>query len=256
MSTTTNEKQPFYGPAQESSVDNFGASLNYSAASCHSFELSPSEVPVDNFGASLNYPAASCHSFELSPSEVTVDNFGASLNYPATSCYSFANTTEAVLYDNGETFNILNSEDDVRAGQTALLSTEFNHADIPNWNYNSTGDIASTSLDPVTNFQNCTPLEQNTASSNDGYLQGVLDGIDMGINFNWQEMNVLAPAPTEQGFISGEVDANTVLIGQQATPSAPVIGPFANHVAPALVLRATPLAVVKLLDAKVTAIVT
>ncbi|KAK6607769.1 hypothetical protein H4I96_04004 [Botrytis cinerea] len=55
----------------------------------------------------------------------------------------------------------------------------------------------------------------------------------MGINFNWQEMNVLAPAPTEQGFISGEVDANTVLIGQQATPSAPVIGPFANHVAPA-----------------------
>ncbi|KAK8906570.1 hypothetical protein QC760_005158 [Botrytis cinerea] len=193
MSTTTNEKQSFW----KSEREGWG----------FQFELGPSEVPVDNFGASLNYPAASCH--------------------------SFANTTEDVLYDNDETFDILNWEDDVRADKTALPPTEFNHADIPSRNYNSTGDIANTLLDPFTNFQNFTSFEQNTASSNDGYLQGLLDGIDMGINFNWQEMNVLAPAPTEQGFISGEVDANTVLIGQQATPSAPVIGPFANHVAPA-----------------------
>ncbi|KAF7954399.1 hypothetical protein EAE96_005522 [Botrytis aclada] len=87
------------------------------------------------------------------------------------------------------------------------------------------------------NFQNITPFEQNTASSNEQYFQGLCDGFDMGINLRGQEMNFFASAPnitTEQGFVSGEADANTAaLIGQQATPPAPLIGSFVNHVAPA-----------------------
>ncbi|TEY61120.1 hypothetical protein BOTCAL_0174g00020 [Botryotinia calthae] len=168
--------------------------------------------------------------FELSPSEVPVDNFGASLDYSAASCFSLAHHTEN---DNVETFDTLNWNDDVRADQTASLPIEFNYANIPNGNHNSTSDIATAFSDPFMNFQNFTSFEPNTASSNDGYIQGLRDGFDMGINFNWQGMNVLASASTEQGFISGEVDANTALIGQQATPPAPVIGSFVNHVAPA-----------------------
>ncbi|TGO28522.1 hypothetical protein BPAE_0026g00110 [Botrytis paeoniae] len=174
--------------------------------------------------------------FECSPSEVTLDNLEASSDYSAASCFSSAQTTDNVLYDNVETLDILNWSDGVRADQTALLPTEFNHANVSNWDYNSTGDIATAYLDPFMNFQNFTSFEPNTSSSGDRYFQGLWDGINAAINLHGQETDFVASAPnitTEQEFISGEVDTNTALIGQQATPPAPLIGSFANHVAPA-----------------------
>ncbi|KAF5872952.1 uncharacterized protein Bfra_008229 [Botrytis fragariae] len=155
---------------------------------------------------------------------------------PAT--FPFTHPNDNVLYDNVETLDIFNWNDDVRADQTALLPTEFNHSNVPNWNYNSTGDIATASLDPFMNFQNFTSFEPNTfSSSDDRYFQGLCDGIDMGIDFHGQEMNFFASAPKttteQQDFISGEADTNTTLIGQQATPPAPLIGSFANNIAPA-----------------------
>ncbi|CCD44623.1 similar to transcription factor Zn, C2H2 [Botrytis cinerea T4] len=214
MSTTANKEQL-----------NFAASYEYN-------NNKNNVTPNDHNITTSSLDGEFGFQLEHSPNEIPINYLEASLDHSSASLSS-THPTDNVLYDNVETFDIINWNDDVRADQTALLSTRFNHANIPKWNHNSTGDIANTSLDPFTNFQNFTSFEQNTASSNDGYLQGLLDGIDMGINFNWQEMNVLALAPTEQGFISGEVDANTALIGQQATPPAPVIGSFANHVAPA-----------------------
>ncbi|TGO48145.1 hypothetical protein BCON_0250g00180 [Botryotinia convoluta] len=124
--------------------------------------------------------------FELSPSEIPIDNLEASLDHsPAT--FPFTHPTEDVLYDNVETLDIINWNDDARAGQTA-------------------------------------------------YFQGLWDGIDAAINLHGQEMDFFASAPnttTEQGFISEEADTNTALIRQQATPTAPLIGSFVNHVAPA-----------------------
>ncbi|KAF7898414.1 hypothetical protein EAF00_004860 [Botryotinia globosa] len=96
---------------------------------------------------------------------------------------------------------------------------------------------------------NSTSFEPSTTSSDDRYFQGLWDGIDAAINFQglWiginaainlhgQETGFFMSAPnttTEQGFVSGEVDTNIAFIGQQATPPAPLIGSFANHVAPA-----------------------
>ncbi|THV52461.1 hypothetical protein BGAL_0078g00100 [Botrytis galanthina] len=173
---------------------------------------------------------------EPNPSDVSIGDFVTSLDYSAASHLPFAYPTENVLYDDFETFDIPNWNDDARADQTALLSPEFNHANVPSWNYNSTGDTATAFLDPFMNFQNYMPFEENTASIDYRYFQGLCDGIDMGINFHGQEMNSFASAPnitTEQDFIFGEVDTNIAFIGQQATPPAPLTGSFANHVAPA-----------------------
>ncbi|TGO50204.1 hypothetical protein BOTNAR_0402g00020 [Botryotinia narcissicola] len=174
--------------------------------------------------------------FEPSPGEVSIGDFGAPLNLSAASRLCFAYPTENVLCDEFDTFDIVNWNDNARADQTALLPTEFNHANVPSWNYNSTGDTATAFLDPFMNFQNFTPFEENTTSSDDRYFQGLCDGIDMGINFHGQEMNFSASTPnttTEQGYVSGEVDTNIALIGQQATPPAPLFGSFANQVTPA-----------------------
>ncbi|KAF7889743.1 uncharacterized protein EAF02_002158 [Botrytis sinoallii] len=174
--------------------------------------------------------------FEPSPSDVSIGDFGTSLDYSAASHLPFAHPTENVPYDNVETPDIFNWNNNVRADQTTLLPTEFNHANDPNWNYNPTGNIATASLDPFMNFQNFTSFEPNTISSDDRYLQGLWDGIHAAINLHGQETDFFVSAPnttTEQGLISGEVDTNTALIGQQATPPAPLIGSFANHVAPA-----------------------
>ncbi|TGO09508.1 hypothetical protein BTUL_0163g00180 [Botrytis tulipae] len=172
---------------------------------------------------------------ESSPSEVTIGDFGAPLYYSAASHLPFAYPTENVPYDDFETFDIFDWNDDARADETTLLPTEFNHANVPNWNYNPTGNIATASLDPFMNFQNSTSFEPNTTSSDDRYFQGLWDGIDAAINLHGQETGFFMSAPnttTEQGFVSGEVDTNIAFIGQQATPPAPLIGSFANHVAP------------------------
>ncbi|KAF7952245.1 uncharacterized protein EAE97_001742 [Botrytis byssoidea] len=171
---------------------------------------------------------------EPSPGEVSIGDFGAPLIISAASRLCFAYPTENVLCDEFDTFGNVNWNDNARADQTALLPTEFNHANVPSWNYNSTGDTATAFLDPFMNFQNFTPFEENTTSSDDRYIQGLWDGIDAAINLHGQETDFLVSAPntsTEQDFISGEVDTNIALIGQQATPPALLIGSFANHVA-------------------------
>ncbi|TGO39775.1 hypothetical protein BHYA_0048g00400 [Botrytis hyacinthi] len=169
--------------------------------------------------------------------DIIIGKIEASLGHSCAT-FPFTHPVDNVLYDNVETLDIFNWSDNLRADQTVLLPTEFNHSNVPNWYYNSIGDLATGSFDPFMNFQNFTPFEENTASSDDRYFQGLWDGIDAAINLHGQETNFFVSAPntiTEQdlqGFISGEVDTNIAFIGQQATPPAPLIGSFANQAAP------------------------
>ncbi|KAF7908472.1 uncharacterized protein EAF01_004227 [Botrytis porri] len=123
--------------------------------------------------------------FELSPGEVPIGNLEASSDHSPAS-FPLTHPIDNVLYDNVETLDISNWNDDVRADQTALLPTEFNHAKVPNWNYNSTGDTATTSLDSFMNFQNFISFEPKATSSDTRYLQGLWDGIDAAINVHGQ----------------------------------------------------------------------